>query len=496
LKKFYAYCLSLFLSLTIAYAAHGRGASFAPAGGVYTGPNPATGKLPANGGRLPVARPVVPEMWRPLKATEAARTQTVAIPTANGLYFAPKVRSFESLPVSPFEAAEKDVLNPAAYEALYVSDSMQEERSHAFSIFEQVEENQRFVDILDQHTLLDLPVGIKKEIGGLQYTILIDSMVMTPTHAFLVAYMAFTTPQGKKIAFKGTNIRFSRAGGLQGDARLELLGAHALNKDAKTQIILKGNGGTFVEWDCNGFKNMELAGEIQFSRDLLLPDTESGQPGEGRVSGFFGTEVSDWNNLMARVDMQPFQVPRLDGVGFTVKRAVFDFSSLRHINDMKFPAGYVNPLIAPGDSALWEGFYLQELSVRLPQQFKEEGGRPRTEFAAYNLLIDNMGFSGLMVAKNLITRDKGKMDSWAMSLDSLYINVVANQLQSGGLTGDVVVPVAENTPFAYSAIINPGNEYIFNVSPADTLDFSLILKHSFTSPPTFQGYGACLIQRR
>jgi hypothetical protein len=473
LKKSLLYVFAFWLCVSTAYSAYSLGRPLASNGEFSGGNTPPTEKLPGTGGTLPVARALVPEMWRPLKAAEAARSQTVAIPTANGTYFAPKVRSFETLHSGSFELAKPDVLNPAAYEALYVSDSMQEERSHAFSIFEQVEENQRFVDILDQHTLLDLPVGIKKEIGGLQYTILIDSMVMTPTHAFLVAYMAFTTPQGKKIAFKGTNIRFSRTGGLQGDARLELLGDHALNKDAKTQIILKGNGGTFVEWDCNGFKNMGLAGEIQFSRDLLLPDTESGQPGEGRVSGFFATEISDWNNLMARVEMQPFQVPRLDGVGFTVKRAVFDFSSLRHVNGMKFPAGYENPLLAPGDSALWEGFYLQELSVRLPQQFKEEGGRPRTEFAAYNLLIDNMGFSGLLVGKNLITRDKGKMDSWAMSLDSIYINVVANQLQSGGLTGDVVVPVAENTPFAYSAIINPDNEYIFNVSPADSLDFNL-----------------------
>jgi hypothetical protein len=473
LKKFYAYCLSLLLTFTTAYAVHGAGASFVSAGGAYTGKNPTTEKFPGSGGELPIARALVPELWGPLKAAEADRSQTVAIPTASGVYYAPKFRSFESLGAGGYTAAKPDLLDPDAYEALYVSDSLQEERNHAFSIFEQVEEMQRFVDVLDQHTLLDLPVGIKKEIGGLQYTILIDSMVMTPTHAYLVAYMAFTTPQGKKLAFKGRNIRFSRAGGLQGDARLELLGNHAMNKDAKTQIIFKGNGGTFVEWDCNGFKSMGLEGEIEFSRDLLLPDTESGQVGEDRVRGYFATEVSDWNNLLARVEIDPFQVKRLNGVGFTVKRAVFDFSSLRHVNGMRFPVGYENPLLAPGDSALWEGFYLQELSVRLPQQFEEEGGRARTEFAAYDIVLDNMGFSGLLVGKNLITRDKGRMDTWAMSLDSLYINVVANQLQTGGFTGDVVVPVAEKTPFAYSAIINSGNEYIFNVSPADSLDFDL-----------------------
>ena len=81
--------------------------------------------------------------------------------------------------------------------------------SHQF-----LEENDRYTDYLDATSLLDFPIGIKKKIGNIEYVISIDSVVITPTYAFLNASMSFTVPQSKdKLAFRGTNIKFTKNGG-------------------------------------------------------------------------------------------------------------------------------------------------------------------------------------------------------------------------------------------------------------------------------------------
>jgi len=85
-----------------------------------------------------------------------------------------------------------------------------------------------------------------------------------------------------------------------------------------------------------------------------------------------------------------------------------------------------------------------------------------------------MGFSGTLIAKNLINADNGDMNGWAFSLDSLGIEIQANQLKEAGFKGDIIIPIAdEQKPFTYTAMINPGNEYIFNVATVDDIQFDV-----------------------
>ncbi|MEL7003625.1 MAG: hypothetical protein AAFN93_12955, partial [Bacteroidota bacterium] len=76
--------------------------------------------------------------------------------------------------------------------------------------------------------------------------------------------------------------------------------------------------------------------------------------------------------------------------------------------------------------------------------------------------------------KNLIPINDGNMNGWAFSLDSIGISLQANELMSAGFDGDIVIPVSkQEKAFGYHAIINPGNEYIFNVSSTDSIEFSM-----------------------
>jgi hypothetical protein len=85
-----------------------------------------------------------------------------------------------------------------------------------------------------------------------------------------------------------------------------------------------------------------------------------------------------------------------------------------------------------------------------------------------------MGLTGTFIAKNLIPLEQGTMNGWAFSVDSLGMALQANELSQAGFIGDIVIPVAaKETPFNYTALINPNGNYLFNVSPETELSFPI-----------------------
>lgn len=393
------------------------------------------------------------------------------------------VRDFnELLPTDFFTVQEVDDLNDVAEPA---SPEVEELVKYAENLFDDVKLRKKYVKYLDQAALLNLPVGLIGE-GEDGYTVIIDSIVMTPTYAYLSAFMSIPIPQSdQRLTFHATNIRFTYKGGLTGDAKLVLLkdvGVDLFGKNAK--LVIKANQ-TTAQWDCSGFKNMSLGAEVFFSRSFLLPaDEKKGSSGgtqaggtqpAKQVTGRFAVSTTSWKDVVAQIDMDPFQVPSLKNFIFTVRNAVFDFSDVKNAATVRFPAGYTSPQLMAGNLNLWQGFYLQEVTVTLPREFAREKDTVRTSFAGYNIIIDNTGFSGMLEAKNLIPIEYGDMSGWDFSLDSIAIKFLQGDLQAAGFEGKIVVPVAKKEkPFDYKAIINPADKsYLFNITTAERLEFEL-----------------------
>ncbi|MEQ9209403.1 MAG: hypothetical protein RLN96_06105, partial [Pseudomonadales bacterium] len=182
----------------------------------------------------------------------------------------------------------------------------------------------RFVQFLDENAIIDLPVGIQTTVGVLTYTILIDSLILNPTGSYLFASMSFEAPGLGKIHFRGAGIKFSKTGGIADVGVLELVGNYPLDLSSNQKLIINGDQqGTFVEFDCYGFRQMSLDASVVFSRDQLLPEDAQGQviPNES-VSVNFRTVVSDWNDLIVGVDIPRFQVAGLKGFSFEVNQAM------------------------------------------------------------------------------------------------------------------------------------------------------------------------------
>ena len=413
------------------------------------------------------------------KTTGASAEASTKVATVSAA--APAVRQFAGLEDFMVEAvaeAEVEMAYALHEEGMFgpadVIDSAQYYVAKAQEVISEIRDMRKFVGYLDGESLLSLPVGIHKEINGQSYDIGIASVKLKPHYAELEVYMQFSVPQNDKVlTFYGKGIKFSKEGGIMGDGTLELVADYAINLQGdKSQLILKS--GTQVEFSCGGFEKMILDAQVKFSRDLLRPEDANGRVKEGNVMADFRTELRSWDDLLVQISLPPFQVKGLDGVGFTVSAAVFDFSDQRNAPSVRFPENYAHPDIQAGLADLWQGFYLRELSVRLPAQFNKDGSSTRTSFAAYDVLIDHMGFTGQLSATDLIRLDDGNMNGWAYSLDSIGIRMEANQMVAGGFIGNIVIPVNEgNQAFEYTAIINPGNEYIFNVESPDSLEFSV-----------------------
>lgn len=350
-----------------------------------------------------------------------------------------------------------------------LSPSFYEQRANA--LLDQVKSENRFVKFLDSTALIDLPVGLVSGDGKEDYAILIDSLVITPTHAYLTVYMCIPIPQSeKKLVFRGDNIRLSKSAGITGDARIflvndvpniEILGSKS------TMTILGGADKTSATWDCNGFKEVNLAADIFFSRDWLVPVS-----GTDQVTSHFETTISDWSNMLLTIDMDPFKLASLPNTEFHTKNIVFDYSDFMTPETIQFPDNYASPQFIGSDKSLWRGFYMEEVTVIMPPEFRQRGSDARISFSGHKLLIDNMGFSGTLEVKNLIDIGTGDMDGWGYSLDSLAINIESNAINGAGFKGKINIPIGDGTkPFEYNAIINNNGNYLFSVSTLDELNF-------------------------
>lgn len=368
------------------------------------------------------------------------------------------------------------------------------------SIVNTVESKNNFIDQLNPDSNISLPFGIIKQIGAARYTIAIDSLKFLPLGAYFSAFAAIDFPgTTSKLAFRGSNIKFNPKGVVGGEqAKLYLASDHLISINSTVSLKLLGNGQNWVTWDCNGFKAINLVGNFIFKKDKLLPDIS--QTTDSVVTASFQIYTEDIHNFITSVNITPFTVKGLNDWSFKVTNAVVDMSELSNANSMIFPVDYNNPnLISP---QMWTGFYLQALMVKLPSEISKAG--TRTQISVNNLLIDNMGVSGLFQVNNLVSLNEGSMNGWNFSVEEIGIGITCNQLSSGHLKGRLTIPIMDSTQtLQYNANLNYNSalqdvDYSFVISPVASVDFNVfsanvslnnnsnisITKHNGTFKPT------------
>jgi hypothetical protein len=352
----------------------------------------------------------------------------------------------------------------------------------------------RTVDRLTENDLADLPVGIARRIGETTYIIAIDSAYSDERGWFLSAYASVTLPgSSSPIAFAGRNIAFHK-GGLSASSQTRLvLASPQTIALGEMDLVLPADGRNYLEFDCNGFKAVNLKGEFLLPAGQFVPsELTAGTPtpipgsasgtGSGRVKATFEVNTTDLNNIIAAVGITPFKLAGLDDFSFSVRNATVDMSDLANPAGFSFPADYQRAF--EEDIALWRGFYLQEVEIAF--QGLDSSSRKVPVISAHNLLIDDAGLSGLFSATNVLPIHEGSADGWPFSVDRFSVKLARNRLVGGGLGGVISVPFLGKDTLGYSAELEQVEgklRYKFSVITRQDKSFNIPLAGTVTLAP-------------
>jgi hypothetical protein len=337
------------------------------------------------------------------------------------------------------------------------------------AIKEKVIKEKRLISQLDSASFFSLPLGVGGggETGD-DYAIIIDKATIYPQYAEFSAFMVLTNPfDGKKVRFRADNVKFSFKSGIQGNVRLALM--EALTTKLINNVDLNWLPGSFVEFDCRGFKQIGLTGEIELNKDVFIGvDPLTGREA-GKVKTSFYANFADFNNFLVDISFSPFKIKGFNEAFFTFQNVVLDFSDVANSPNLKFPDGYNSGY--SGDMAnLWRGLYVQNAIITLSPKFKKSTGGP-TSFFASSLVIDDNGLSGIFGANNLLTYKEGRLGDWEFSIDKLAVAFNAGSFQSFTLNGGTILP-GSTSPVKYSAFYDADGTYRFGITPSKDIKFN------------------------
>jgi hypothetical protein len=349
----------------------------------------------------------------------------------------------------------------------------------------------KLLSLLGNGSEISLPVGIDKMVGSTRIVIGITTMTFKKDTAHLNMVVNIRIPTLQELngfISLGAQVCITNEG-FGNDVRLYLPQDQVFPMGGTNEFRVKGAEGaidrnsiTSVEWDCNGFRALNLVGAVRFTRDWLLPEDERGtiRP-TGQVEARFGGRFTQGGNILIRLDMDNFQVPGAEGWGFTPAHNIWiDLSDTENPTNLRaaIPEGYTHPAFTDsGMGNTWKGFFMEELSVKTPE-YLQGPDRNRLTFALRNMFIDHTGISFKASAENILRWDgAGDMNGWAASLDTVFFHMVQNNFRSFGFNGKLGLPIAERTQYMkYQAALvhDEGNfNLVMSVRPADNINIPI-----------------------
>jgi hypothetical protein len=375
-------------------------------------------------------------------------------------------------------------------------------------VFDALEKNGHWVEVLTPGHLNELPVGLKWTKGNVQITIAVTKVEFTQDAAYISLFAKVVLPKTDKKAestlFLGAeHVRFYREA--LKDAKLVLLENYKLPfKTDNFNIILKGgfdkNTGAFGDLtylivDCRGPQEFKISADVVFSRKVIIPLDNNYLPikdENAKVKSSFSMVVNDWNDMLIDLEIPPFCPTKNQRIGFSVSQAILDFSDTRNDAAMSFPDCYNTIYSDNEEKKLWRGFYCKTIVVSMPKEFKNKANNDRVSFGAQNLYIDNYGITGDFFVTNVLklggdnnttqAKEEGDASGWAFSVDSFTLKLELDHLKAGGFTGKIQLPVSKNGALSYRAYITE-NDYMFAIKPGDTIDFA-VFKSKFELYPS------------
>ncbi|HET7153355.1 MAG TPA: hypothetical protein VFJ29_06285, partial [Candidatus Kapabacteria bacterium] len=344
----------------------------------------------------------------------------------------------------------------------------------------------RLVSALTMSSPIDLPLGFDDTISGNHYVIAIVGMEWSATDANLNAAMGFAIPDlgpGVGLGLGAKDICFHPEGiGGNGKATLYLvedLGYVDTNSNSWGFVFkapTTGDSGTYISFDCHGFKELRLAADIQFPRSWFTPVPENGNHVFGHLRATI-TKAGDW---IAGATLDDCAIAGAPGFTLQVQNMVFDHSDVQNPPGMTFPHGF------SGDTGLtWHGFYIQTAKITLPPELTTFDSSHPPTIAVNNLMIGSGGFCANIRAFNIIHYPQGNFGDWGASIDTIGVDFVSSSLTQGFISGQIKIPISDSSLIYRATLSHPGGDTIhfeFVIQPKDTINCNLWLATLHLNP--------------
>jgi hypothetical protein len=367
----------------------------------------------------------------------------VAIPAVENIYF-----------YNEFEGDPADTTN---------TPQSLEEKAEGLLAF--VKANNRLVGALIPNQSYPLPIGIQKSIGGIEYIIVLDDMVIDPGGGWLKAYMTIQFPgTDRKIGFYADSIRAAPLNIVA--AQLTLIREQLIDFGAFEMVLKPGL--TKVQMDCNGYSGTTIGGDIVFNSSIIKPIDGS----QTMVSPFL-ISFTDFSDVLFGIAIQPFEINGLPDFQFHPGSVFLDFSDLRNPQAMAFPVNYFPQGTPENLKVLWRGVYIPNFTMKLPPGISPDENNP-IAISGEKLIIDSEGITGGIFANNILPLEQGNIGGWQFSIEKFGFTLLKNSFSNFQLIGQIKVPISSgNKGFAYSTIFDANKNLFLTVSPDSTISASM-----------------------
>lgn len=371
-------------------------------------------------------------------------------------------------------------------------DSIKQHLSDVYAII--VSENRFASSIVDNS--MDFPVGIKKTYDNTDYIICIDSIIITPKKAFasLFCIVENSKCNNERMFFYNPEVELNNSGSFSFNnekvGRLPLLEDYAFlfgNNQVLFRSSRQKDKGSFVLFDCLGYRQMQLSAEITLLKDEAhLVDSYGNNSGPFTVSSIFSVTTLD-EIYFSVTAPGAFQLDNFTGLTFEPESIIIDLSPLKSFEAMVFPDDYSN--YDRNKSPLWEGMYIPSMKLTLPNTLcmkASSKGSPQAvsvresmRFLVNGAAIDQMGLTCntqiagtplSFVPSNMLL---GRFDQWPVSIDEVSLSIVEGVFDHFSFSGIVQLPIAqEQNYFRYTGRYIPYTGYTIVLENKELAIFS------------------------
>jgi len=314
---------------------------------------------------------------------------------------------------------------------------------------------------------MSLPLSLGNKLALLGFSMPFDVFV---TDLDFNAYDAATVnllmsipgTNGQIINFGATGVKIGRNGFDMAGLKLYLLSDITIPGLSSLPLVIRKavqndpSLGSYITFGCNGFEQFNLQCSYIFPTTQLQRTDNTELP----IVADITLKSSSWGQFIGYGSIDEFSVAGAQGWNFNAQNIILDLDQLTNPTEVKFPANYLS-----NNGAAWKGFYIDRVSVELPEDISMAAGNSTT-FSANNIILDSEGMTCRADGVNILDISTGNVGGWAYSIDSISVNIFKNSFVNAHVAGKMGIGILD-AEIDYQGLIfkDNNNNYSFNLSP-------------------------------